>query len=137
MHSTAQPTLIPAAALCLCLQQLRHCIGPPAPVSPLSPQIAVPLFPPCLCCCSCAPPRSQLLESLRAEAAEAERKRLIRKQRSERIPTAPKRTQDPVLFQAITRKWDEKMTQEELRGARATARKVGGGWCGSSARQRR
>lgn len=66
----------------------------------------------------------QVLEELRAEAAEAEARRLRRKERSERIPTAPKKTQDPILFQAITRDWDEKMSLEERRGARAAARKV-------------
>jgi rRNA-processing protein FCF1 len=66
----------------------------------------------------------QLLEQLKAEANEAERKRLLRKARSERIPTAPNKKQDPVLFQALTREWDEKRSLEELRGARAAARQV-------------
>jgi hypothetical protein len=71
----------------------------------------------------------QLLEELKAEAAEAERKRLLRKERSERIPAAPRGSQDPIIFQAITRKWDEKMSKEELKGARAAARKVRAGCC--------
>eukprot|EP00878_Enallax_costatus_P015287 GHUV01016006.1.p1 GENE.GHUV01016006.1~~GHUV01016006.1.p1 ORF type:complete len:429 (+),score=108.73 GHUV01016006.1:247-1533(+) len=57
-------------------------------------------------------------------AEEAERKRLIRKERSERIPEKPKPKQDKVIFQAITREWDEKVSQEERRGARAAARKI-------------
>jgi len=43
---------------------------------------------------------------------------------SERIPTAPRPNQDPVVFQALTREWDEKVTPEEYRGARAAARKI-------------
>lgn len=43
----------------------------------------------------------RLLEQLKAEANEAERKRLLRKERSERIPTAPSKKQDPILFQAL------------------------------------
>jgi hypothetical protein len=41
-----------------------------------------------------------VLAELRAEADRAERARLKRKARSEAIPTAPKGTQDPVIFQA-------------------------------------
>jgi hypothetical protein len=67
----------------------------------------------------------QLLEKLRAEADEAERRRLWRKERSETIRYTPRRSQDPILFHAMNRQWDEKMSQEELRGAKAAARKVG------------
>eukprot|EP00775_Hariotina_reticulata_P004402 gene4402-4655_t len=63
-------------------------------------------------------------EERQLEAERAERARLVRKERSERIPTQPKRNQDPVIFQALTREWDEKVTQEEYRGARAAVRKI-------------
>lgn len=49
---------------------------------------------------------------------------MIRKERSERLPTKPKPKADKVIFQAMTREWDEKTTAEERRGARAAARKV-------------
>jgi len=66
----------------------------------------------------------QVLAELQEEAEKGERRRLLAKARSEAIPKQPKPNQDPVIFQAITRQWDEKMTREELRGARAAARKV-------------
>lgn len=66
----------------------------------------------------------QVLAELQEEAEKAERRRLMAKARSEAIPKQPKPNQDPIIFQAITRQWDEKMTREELRGARAAARKV-------------
>jgi hypothetical protein len=43
----------------------------------------------------------QLLEQLKAAANEAQRKRPLRKARSERISTSPSKKQDPIMFQAL------------------------------------